>query len=108
MLTFVMFTRIAPGAAPTARALHHLEQHVMEHIARDCPSVRWQKSWAVLGREDYLDIFEAPDIDAAMKVAMIVRSYGFAHTEVAAIVPWERMKGILGEVTAAETRSGRI
>jgi uncharacterized protein with GYD domain len=104
MLTFSMLTCLTPGAAPTARSLHHLESEIMTHIERDCPSVRWLRSWAMLGREDYLDIFEAPDVETAMKVAMIVRSYGFSRTEISPIVPWERFKGVMAEVTEAETR----
>jgi uncharacterized protein with GYD domain len=36
----------------------------------------------VLGAYDYVDIFEAADIEVAMKVSTIVRTFGHAHTEV--------------------------
>jgi hypothetical protein len=35
--------------------------------------VTWRANYAVLGPYDYLDIFETPDIEAAMKVSTIVR-----------------------------------
>ena len=38
-------------------------------------------NYAVLGPWDYLDILEASDSEAATKVALLVRSFGHAHTE---------------------------
>jgi uncharacterized protein with GYD domain len=103
MPTFAMLTRVSPGAAGTPMSLPHLEHRVMEHVQRDCPGVRWQKSWAVLGGYDYLDVFDAPDVDTALKVAVIVRSYGCASTELWPIVEWTRFKQLLEQVKCAES-----
>ena len=54
--------------------------------------VGWQLcgSWALRLSCDYVDIFEAPDSDAATKVALLIRSFGHATTETWVATPWDR------------------
>jgi len=61
----------------------------MERIRKDCPGVEWKQSYVVLGPADYLDIFTAPDTEAAMKVAAVIRTFGHATTEVWGATEWE-------------------
>ena len=58
----------------------------------------WRANYAVLGPYDYLDIFEAPDIEAAMKVSTLVRTFGHTHTEVWAATEWQRFKEIVRDL----------
>jgi uncharacterized protein with GYD domain len=76
--TFIMLTRLAYGAIRSPEQLEKLEKEVMERIEEGLAGgqVKWLANYAVLGPYDYLDIFEAPDIDAAMKVSAIVRTLG--------------------------------
>lgn len=46
----------------------------MERIRKDCPGVEWKQSLVVLGPADYVDIFTAPDVDTALKVATVIRT----------------------------------
>lgn len=96
MATFIMLTRLAYGAIRSPEQLEKLEKEVMERIEEglDGGQVKWLANYAVLGPYDYLDIFEAPDIDAAM----IVRTLGHAHTEVWAATEWKRFKEIVREL----------
>jgi uncharacterized protein with GYD domain len=98
MSTFVMLTQIAPGAIASPHAFEVLERHVKERVSVDCPGVEWVASYALLGPFDYLDVFTAPDIDTAMKVAVIVRTYGFARTEVMAATEWRHFKDLVRDV----------
>ena len=98
MNTFLMLTRLTPAAAPSPAALEHLEKNVMERIRVDCPGVEWRSNYAVLGPWDYVDIFEAPDIDTALKVSTIVRLYGYAHTEVWPLQDWSRFKDLIRHI----------
>ncbi len=52
--------------------------------------MKWLANYAVFGPCDYLDVFEAPDADAATKVALIVRSFGHATTETWVATQWDR------------------
>lgn len=94
MATFILQTRISPEFLRSPRSLEELERRVMLRVRGQCPEVRWISSYAVLGPCDYLDVFEAPDVETATKVATIVRTFGHATTEVWAATPWERYKEI--------------
>ena len=95
MPTFIMLTRVSPEAVKAPQTLEKLEQDAMLHIRAECPEVEWRQSYALLGPYDYLDIFSAPDIETAAKVATLIRAYGRAHSEVWAATEWERFKQIL-------------
>ena len=95
MQTFVMVTRIQPDGLASGRSLHHLEERTMGHIRRECPEVEWVESFALLGPYDYLDIFTAPDIETATRVATLVQIHGHATTETWGAVPWRRFKELL-------------
>jgi uncharacterized protein with GYD domain len=68
---------------------------VQDRIKRDCPEVKWIANYAVLGPCDYIDIFEAPNSEAATKVALLVRSFGTATTETWIVTPWKTARGNL-------------
>jgi uncharacterized protein with GYD domain len=90
MAVYVMLTRLSPEALRHPDSVTKLNKHVSEQIADQCPGVRWLANYAVLGGCDYLDIFEAPDTDAATKVSLLVRSLGQATTETWLATPWDR------------------
>jgi uncharacterized protein with GYD domain len=100
MATYVMLTRLSPEALSRPEAVAELNRQVEERIKRECSEVRWLANYAVLGPCDYLDIFEAPDSEAATKVALLVRSLGHATTETWVATPWDRFvelaKGLKG------------
>lgn len=95
MGTYVMLTRLAPDAVKAPTDLKRLEKTVSERIRKDCPQVKWAGNYAILGPYDYLDIFEAPDEATAVKVVMIVRSFGHATTETWTALPWERFRSVI-------------
>jgi hypothetical protein len=49
----------------------------------------------VLGPADYLDIFTAPDIESAMKVATVIRTFGHATTEIWGATEWEKFTHLM-------------
>jgi len=89
MATFIMLTRLSHQALQSPASLENLSHEVMERIRRDCPGVEWKQSYAVLGPADYVDIFTAPDINAAMKVATVIRTFGHATTEIWGATEWD-------------------
>ncbi|MBS1188837.1 MAG: hypothetical protein H6R10_629 [Rhodocyclaceae bacterium] len=94
-MIFVMTTRLSPEALPTPSTMEDFEKRAMHHIHNDCPSVKWLHSWAVLGSCDYVDVFEAPDIDTAMKVSAVFRTFGRVHSEVWPAVEWKHFKQLI-------------
>ncbi len=95
MATFIMLTRLSHEGLKSPGAMADLSHEVMDHIRKHCPGVVWKASYVVLGPADYVDIFTAPDIETATKVATIIRTFGHATTEVWAATEWEKFNGLL-------------
>jgi len=89
MATYVILSRLAPDAVTDPKELKKLADRVSEKIKRDCPDVRWQQSFATLGRFDVVDIVESDDPKQVERAAMIIRGYGHAATETLAATPWK-------------------
>ena len=94
MSTFIMLTKLAPDALEKPDAPQTLAQAVTARVEKVCPSVEWKSSYVTLGPYDYLDIFEAPDIETAMQVGTIVLSVGHARTEIWAATDWRSFKAL--------------
>ena len=97
MATYVMVTRLSPDAIKNPSTIDALGQEVTKKLQAECPEVKWLASYAVLGPHDYVDLFEANDNEAAAKVAVIIRSFGHATTEIWPATPWERFREVLRE-----------
>lgn len=95
MPAFILLTRLSPQALHQPKSFETLERHVADQVREHCPQVRWLNSYALLGPWDYLDLIEAPDLDAATRVSVLVRAYGQAHTEVWPALPWAEFKSLL-------------
>lgn len=95
MTTFIMQTRLSHEALRSPSSLVNLSHEVMDRVRSECPAVAWRASYVVLGPADYLDIFEAPDVEGATKVATIVRTFGHATTEVWVATEWDRFKELV-------------
>lgn len=95
METFILLTRLSPEALKSPASMEDFEKRAVQHIEKECPDVKWQHSYALLGPYDYLDIFTAPDMNAALKVSAIIRSFGRAHSEIWGATDWDNFKTII-------------
>ena len=95
MSLYILLTRISSESIRSPKSLEELEKEVMKRIRRECPAVEWLHNFAVLGPYDYLDVFQAPDNDAAFKVAAIIRSFGHANTEIWSATEWAKFKEMI-------------
>lgn len=95
MATFMMLTRVSADATQSPQGLEALEKDAMRHVRRECPEVEWLHSYAACGPYDYVDIFSAPDFETALKVSMLIRTFGHAHTELWPVTPWRDFKRMI-------------
>ena len=89
MSTFIMLTRLSHQALHSPASLESLNDAVTEKLRAECPQVSWLANYVVLGPADYLDIFTAPDLETAMAVATVIRTFGHATTEVWGATAWD-------------------
>jgi uncharacterized protein with GYD domain len=90
-----MTTKLSHEALVSPASFEEISASVTARIRAECPNVEWWSSYVVLGPTDYLDIFTAPDIETAAKVATVIRSYGHASTEIWPAVEWDAFKTIV-------------
>jgi uncharacterized protein with GYD domain len=81
MPIFVLMTKLAPGEIKDASDRRHRGQAFLDKVADKCPGVKWISHYALLGRYDFMDIYEAPDESTALKVSLISRLLGAASAE---------------------------
>jgi len=98
MPLFVMATRLAAGALEPPKTLETWERAAVGRIQSQKMDVKWVASYAILGPYDYVDIFEAASSDIAMQVAVLIRTFGHAHTEVWPATSWDHFKDLIREL----------
>jgi uncharacterized protein with GYD domain len=104
METFILLTQLTHATPETDDITPDAaERHVVERIRAACPEAEWLNSFAVLGPYDYLDIFQAPNVETAVKVATIVRRLGHARVEVWGATEWTRFKDLARDAVPASS-----
>lgn len=98
MTTFVLLTRLVSEEVQPSFTIGRKEKLVVEKIREACPDVKWLADYAVMGPYDYLDIFDAPDMETAMKVSAIVRQVAGAATEVWPAISWKKHAELMRDV----------
>src|SRR4051812_31393063 len=96
MATYILLTRMTAEGMRDLSAFQEMNTHVDEKLHEEGVHVNWLSHYTILGPYDYLDIFEAKDNEDAAKVALIIRSFGQATTEVWPAVPWDRFEHLTG------------
>lgn len=99
MKNFILLTRLVSEEVHPTLCLQTKADIVKKKVQEYCPTVTWLHNYAILGPWDYVDVFQAPDIEMAMKVATLVRSYGGAHTEVWPAMHWDDFKETIRPLT---------
>ena len=97
MPTYVLLTRLSPEATRDPKSYQDLVDRVRGRLRKDCPEVKWLANYWLLGPYDYLDIYEAPNEEAATKVSAIIRTFG-STPETWTAVPFDRFLQLVAEM----------
>ncbi len=99
MQTYVLMTRLTPGGVGNADDRRTKGREWLDRVHRACPEVKWIAHYALLGRYDFMDVYEAPDDAAAHKVSLITRGQGALMAESWPAMAWEKHLELLSEVS---------
>lgn len=88
-MTYVILSRFGPDAFDDPKDFTKLAEKVSSKIKAECPAIRWQHSFATMGRFDVVDIIESDDMKQVEKAAMIIRAYGRSTTETLVATEWK-------------------
>lgn len=98
MPTYVLMTRLSPEITRNMRNREEFGREWKQRIANQVPLVRWVAHYALLGPYDFLDIYEAPDEEAAAKVSMISLALGASRAESWTAIPYARFVDLAKEI----------
>jgi uncharacterized protein with GYD domain len=96
--TFVLLSKISPRNSNEIRSLGDRVREFERRLAERYPQVENLTSYALLGPYDFLHIFEAPDANAAARVALLAQTFGAGTTETLTAIPFEEFTTIVEEV----------
>lgn len=98
MPIFVLMTRLAPESVHDAGGRRAMGKEWLTRVKASCPQVRFLAHYAILGPYDFMDIYEAPDIETAHRVSLISRAEGAVSAESWQALPYDRFLKLLDEV----------
>jgi len=101
MPTFVLMTRLNPESIHDAKGRKQTGEAWFKKVKSLCPGVEWKAHYAILGPYDFMDIYDAPDIETAHKVSLISRTEGALSAESWQALPYEDYLRLLEKVTKA-------
>ncbi len=98
MPTFVLMTRLAPDSMRNAGGRRAMGKEWLHKVKECCPAVRWIAHYAILGPYDFMDIYEAPDVETAHQVSLISRAEGAVTAESWQALPYDQFLKLLDTV----------
>ena len=99
MPMFVLMTRLAPESVHSAKARKVMGKEWLKKVKKACPKVKFVAHYAILGPYDFMDIYDAPDVETAHKVSLISRTEGAVSAESWQALSYDKFLGILASVS---------
>jgi len=98
MPTFVLMTKLSPETMHDARGRRAMGKEWLKKVKTRCPRVSWIAHYAILGPYDFMDIYDAPDVETAHKVSIISRVEGAVTAESWQALPYDKFLKLLDAV----------
>ena len=99
MPTYVLMTKLAPDCIGDAADRKSKGKDWLARVNTACPEVKWIAHYALLGRYDFMDLYEAPDDESAHKVSLISREQGAISAESWPALSYDKHLKLMEEVT---------
>ena len=98
MATYILLTKLSPEESKKIHKRVKLGHVWLEEVKTKCPMVTFKAHYALLGRYDFMDIYEAPDEKTAAKVSMIGLANGAYSAESITAIPYKEFIELISEV----------
>jgi uncharacterized protein with GYD domain len=95
MAVFVLMTRLGPGPMQDLGGRRAMGTEWLKRVKQACPEVKFIAHYALLGQYDFMDIYDAPDIETAHRVSMLSRSAGAVTAESWPALPYDRFLQVI-------------
>lgn len=99
MQTYLLLTKLSTDLSRHLKDRAEIGKKWLEEVKEKCPDVKFVAHYALLGRYDFLDIYEAPDAETAAKVAFISQANGASSSESLSAIPYKRFLEITQEIS---------
>lgn len=98
MPTFVLVTKLKSEIVGDSRGRRAAGKSWLKKVKSACPDVKWLAHYAILGRYDFLDIYEAPNVHTAHRVSLISRAEGALEVETWPALEYENFLEVLDDI----------
>ncbi len=98
MKTFILLTKLSSDITKQMKDRAKIGREWLEQVKDKCPEVKFIEHYALLGKYDFIDIYEAPDEESAAKVSMISLSNGAFQSESLVAIPYKRFVELTAEI----------
>ncbi len=98
MPTFVLMTKLSSGMMHDAPGRRAMGKEWLHKVKECCPAVTFHAHYALLGPYDFMDIYDAPDVETAHKVSIISRAEGALSAESWQALPYDKFLKLLDAV----------
>ncbi|MGE5681617.1 MAG: GYD domain-containing protein [Bacillota bacterium] len=90
MPSYILLTKLSAQSLQSPNNRENMGREWFEEVKAKCPEVKWIDHYALLGPFDFMDIYEAPNEEAAAKVSLITMSKGAVKAESWSAIPYKR------------------
>lgn len=98
MMTFVLMTKLSPEVTTRIKDRASIGRAWLDQVKEKCPDVKFVAHYGLLGKYDFLDIYEAPNEEVAAKVSMISLANGATSAESWTAIPYKRIVELAQEL----------
>ncbi|MCP4633470.1 MAG: GYD domain-containing protein [candidate division Zixibacteria bacterium] len=98
MKIFILMTKLSPEVGKKIKDRAEIGRAWLDQVKEKCPEVKFIAHYGLLGPYDFMDIYEAPDEEAAAKVSMISLQNGAFTAESWVALPYKQVLKLTEEI----------